>query len=477
MHLTRTAIKNETELVKQELARRSLLDFTLYTMPEYQVNWHHERMAEQLDKFSKGKLNKLMMFMPPQTGKTELGTRRLVSKLIGDNPDLKIAVLSYNSTTAQTFNREIKRILESSEYKALYPHIKLSNGRDGYINTSDEFEIVGYKGKVTTTGVGGSLTSKKVDIVIIDDLYKDPMSAWSPTVRATVQEWYYGVVLARLHNNSQQLVIFTRWHEEDLAGHILENQDDWHVIKFQGLKVGEPTEFDPRKDGEALWESMHSAERYLNIKRDNIIIFESLYQQEPTPKEGLLFPRDDLKRFKLEQLQSSPDAVISAVDIADEGDDSLSAPIAYVYDKDLYITDVLFTKDTVEITQPLLASKLDKHKVNQAQFESNAGGKMYAIAVRDLLTGRTNIKWKPTTTNKPTRILLKSGQVKSNVYFLVDEEQNKEYQQFFKELTGYAKSGKNAHDDAADSVTMLIEMIEDRQMPKARAGKLNYNYF
>lgn len=473
---TNNSVKNAIqEYAKQELARRSLIDFTRYTYgTKYEVNWHHKRYSQMLDKFVRGEIKNLMIFMPPQHGKSEMSSRRLPAYLLGLNPNAKIGLVSYNQTIASKFNRDVQRIINGYEYHKLFPNTTLQNKRGGeYVQKSDEFEIPNYQGSFVSVGVGGGLTSRTLDYLIIDDIYKDAQDAWSANQRQNVEDWYNTVARTRLHNNSQQLIVFTRWHEEDLAGHLLSLEPDkWQVVIFPAIKIGEPNEIDPRQDGESLWEQKHCLEELETIRKNNPIVFESLYQQNPTPKEGLLFNRDELKRFKREQLRSAPDGIISFCDVADEGTDSLSNLIGYVYGRDLYIVDVNFTQEPVEITQPLVASTLDRYAVQRAVFESNNGGKQYAQEVLRLRRGKTSITWERTTQNKHTKIIMESGNVKEFCHFLVDKEQNNEYKKYFYELTHYPRNGKVAHDDAPDSTVGLSMMTHNK--PVARAGQLRF---
>lgn len=452
------------EELKKRKARQNLLDFTEFTYPKYQANWHHIKYAEKLDEFAQGKIKKLMIFMPPQHGKSELSTRRLPAFMLGRNPELKIAEVAYNKVVASKFNRDVQRIIDSREYQEAF-NIHLGKGRDKYVRNADEFEIVNHTGSLVSVGVGGGLTSRTVDVLIMDDLYKDAMTAWSETVRASTLDWYDTVAKTRLHNDSQQLIVFTRWHEEDLAGTLLRRENDWEVVVYPAIKQGEPTEQDPRQDGEALWGEKHSLKTLEEIRKQNPIVFDSLYQQNPTPKEGLLIPASDTKRFSMAEIKDNPpDTVIMAADTADEGSDSLSTPIAYIYGDKVYIPDLIFTQDPVESTKPRVALLMDTHNVATAQFESNDIGKIYAQNVRDIKMGRTHVKWKRTTTNKHTRIIMASGDIKENFYFLKDEEQGEEYKKFFHEFTHYPKNGKVKHDDAIDSLAMIKEML-GRQIP------------
>lgn len=451
--------------IRIELAKKSLIEFTKYTFPNYKENWHHVSYAEKLDDFMAGRIKNLMVFMPPQHGKSELSTRRTPAKMLGDNPDYKIGVVAYNHTIAAKFNRDVQRIITDEAYMQIYPdtRLNLQNVRtmNTYLRNSDEFEIVDRQGSLVSVGVGGGLTSRKLDIAIMDDLYKDAADAWSQVKRESVQDWYDTVLRTRLHNDSQQLLVFTRWHEEDLGGHLLRREpENWEVVLYEAIKENQHAPGDFRQQGEALWPEQHKLETLEKLRKNNPIVFDSLYQQNPTPKEGLLFPTGDMKRFKLSQIaDTKPDGIVAVCDTADEGDDSLCFPIGYVYGDSVYIVDVLFTKEPIEITQPMVAAMMDRYGIDRSMFESNNGGKGYSQKVRELKQGRTHVEWKRTITNKHTRIIMKSGDVKDSFYFLCDEDMSDEYKKFYYELTHYPKNGKVKHDDAADGTTMLAEYI------------------
>ena len=151
------------------------------------------------------------------------------------------------------------------------------NGKDGYLKNKSEFEIPNYNGSVVSIGVGGALTSRQIDTLIIDDIYKDAKDAWSPIIRQNVWDWYTSTAETRLHNDSQVLIVFTRWHENDLAGKLLkEESEKWDVIKLPAIKDESKNIFDKRKNGEALWSERHSEEKLLNIKKKNPTVFVKL---------------------------------------------------------------------------------------------------------------------------------------------------------------------------------------------------------
>lgn len=255
-------------------SRSSLLRFTFATMPTFTPADFHRRYYQVLTDFAFGRIKKLMVWMPPQHGKSEGSTRRLPTFVVGLNPDCRVAVVSYNAPKARKFNREMQRIIDSPEYYSIFPNTTLNGSNVTTVSTSwlrnaDEFEIVDHRGSIKTVGVGGALTGEPVDMLIMDDIYKDAKTAWSPVVRESVADWYDTVAETRLHNDSQQLMVFTRWHEDDLAGTLLrqqglydaiDNPNGWVVCKYEAIKTGAPTDYDPRNEGEPLWEERHNLE-------------------------------------------------------------------------------------------------------------------------------------------------------------------------------------------------------------------------
>jgi len=274
-----------------EIARRELLQFTKQTMPTYKSNWHHVSYANKLDQFIRGDIKNLMIFMPPQHGKSELSTRRTPAKLLGDNPDLKIGIVAYNHTIAAKFSRDIQRVITGEGYNDIYPQTTLNNQNvrtmDTYLRNSDEFEVVDKKGSLVSVGVGGGLTSRKLDIAIMDDLYKDAADAWSQVKREGVQDWYDTVLRTRLHNDSQQLLVFTRWHEEDLAGYLLKTEPEkWEVVLYEAIKTDNVTEDDPRELGKALWPEQHSLETFKICKRTTLLCLIASTNKTQHQKKG-----------------------------------------------------------------------------------------------------------------------------------------------------------------------------------------------
>lgn len=466
--------------LKERLIRESrsdLLRFTLSTMPTFRPADFHRRYYHVLTDFADGKIRKLMVFMPPQHGKSEGSTRRLPAFLMGQNPDKKLAIVSYNAPKARKFNREIQRIIDSPEYHDIFPNTALNASNvttvaGSWLRNADECEIVGYRGGFKTVGVGGALTGEPVDILIMDDIYKDAKTAWSPIVRESVSDWYDTVAETRLHNDSQQLIVFTRWHEDDLAGTLLRQQgiydpetnpDGWVVVIYKAIKEGKPTEYDPRQEGEALWSERHNLNKLQSIRKRNPQVFDSLYQQDPQPRAGLMY-----ESGFVEYLIRPATKYVKRkcyVDTADTGADYLCAIIYDETDVGNYIVDVLYTTRPVEYTEPALAKMLTKHQVAECVVEANNGGRLFKNNVEKQCRLMGNAKTKFSafhqTENKDTRIYQHSAMVQ-NLTFMPQGWKNL-FPEFAKAICGYLKAGQNEHDDAPDALTGTIEKRANRK--------------
>jgi len=472
-------VKADSNEIRKEIARRHLLHFTKHTMEKFEPQEFHLIYYEVLDLFAKGKIKKLMITMPPQHGKSEGSTRRLPSFMLGHNPDLRIAITSYSSTFAKKFNREIQRIIDDEKFNELFPGTTLQESKyvaessSNYIRTSDEFEIVGHEGNLKTVGRGGSLTGNPVDILIMDDLYKDKSEGNSPVTRQSVWDWYTSTADTRLHNDSQQLIVFTRWHEEDLIGMLESNKSEevveitslkeiekidsssWVKINFEALKVSEPTEIDNRKKGQSLWEKKHSAKKLEGSKGLDSENFECLFQGNPESSAGKLY--GPFKTYdNLPPLREKK----NYTDTADKGEDFLFScdyglPLD-TEDTNIYIIDCLYTDKPMEYTEKWTASQLKRNAIGLAEIESNNGGRGFARAVQKLVPPNIVVQDFTQSGNKESRILTNKAAVNSRIIFPSGWETR--FPDLYKHLTGFKKVFKaNKQDGGPDVLTGIIE--------------------
>lgn len=467
------------EDVQQELSRRSLFEFSGYTFSKIQEdsNWFHETYYSIVERFYRGEIPRLIVSVPPQHGKSECSSRRGIAWSFGLNPDKRIALVSYNHSFASKFNRDVQRIIDSDEYAGVFPETKLNGKRvltsKSWLRNSEEFEIVGKKGGLKTIGVGGGLTGNTVDIAVMDDLYKDYQDATSPAVSNRVWEWYTTVLKTRLHNDSQELIVFTRWSENDLVGRLEEqgkvvtytgeesidelleriSRDTFIKINFEAIKVGKPNEIDPRQEGEALWSNKHSIEKLESTRKLDVTKFEALYQGNPKAKEGLLY--EDFKTYS----EIPQGTRFAYIDTADTGSDFLCCVVYVVVGSYCYVLDVTYDDRKNEITEPIVADSLNRYKVSTCYVESNNGGRAFSRNVerisREIGNGKTAFKNFTQTKNKQARILSNASNVMNHLFMPYDWETR--FKKFFKDVTGFLAKGRNPHDDAPDTLTGVYE--------------------
>ena len=280
-------------------ARFSMINFASYMQPTYLWNWHHHVLANALDDFKSGKIKRLMIFLPPQHGKSEFTSRLFPAFCLGHNPDEKIILGSYSASLAESMNRDVQKYMDTDEYKALFPGVSLpAKGSTGkYVRKAGRIDIDGRCGYFKTVGVGGSMTGTPADKLIIDDPHKDRESAKSPLISQKVYEWYLDVAKTRIHNDAGILLIQTRWDVDDLAGRLLRRMeqaleegdtdaDMWTVICFPAIKESDDNLEDKRAIGDALWPERHNLQRLRAIRSESLRTFQSLYQQNPMPVQA-----------------------------------------------------------------------------------------------------------------------------------------------------------------------------------------------
>ncbi len=449
----------------------SLEEFAQIISPTIEFEHFHTIYYKLLESFAMGEIKKLIITMPPQHGKSLGATTILPAYMLGLNPDLRIAIASYSASLASKFNRRVQRLLESKEYGEVFPNTTIKKGGKpaNYIRTSEEVEIINHEGSLLSVGREGSLTGNRVDCFILDDLYKDAMEANSPLIRENCLEWYTSVVKTRMHNDSSELIVFTRWHEEDLIGTLTQREkyapfyafeqlsetpdEEWVYLNFEALKSSEPTIIDPRIIGEALWPSRQSAELLKQKRALDPMRFECMYQGNPSSREGLLYG-DNFQEY--EHLPTPIMRRENYTDTADMGDDYLCSICYCVGDDNLiYVTDVVYTREPMEISEPLVANMLQGQNISRATIESNNGGRGFARAVQ-LLAPDVKIEWFHQSENKQARILSNSATVIHRIR--MPKGWKLLWPDLAAHLTTYRRTYRaNRWHDAADVITGIVE--------------------
>lgn len=279
------------ELYRRAFARRSILAFTLYTFPAYVISKHNILISQYIDRWVSGEIQNLMIFTPPRHGKTELVSRRLVAYLAGKCPGDAILPTSYAGDLAAKNSRHAKAIIESQEYKALFPEVEFSGSK----NTVEEWETT-QGTEFKCAGVGGGITGRGFRWGIIDDPVKDRKEAESKTVRDSIWDWWTSTFFSRINpDGGQILLIMTPWHKDDLAGRLIKQNREgagipWTILKLPAVaKKNDPF----RMPGEALWPTKFPLHRLQKIKETiGIYDWSALWMCDPVPPEGQKIRRD-----------------------------------------------------------------------------------------------------------------------------------------------------------------------------------------
>ena len=276
-----------TELARREYARDHFIAFVEYNKPDYVAAGVHHRIGAKLEEIERGDCKRLMVFISPSTGKSELVSRKFPAYVLGRQPTAGYISATYGSDLATKFGREVRNTVDSRLYRNLFPGVELSPDSQA----KDEWHTT-QGGSYTAVGVGGGLTGFHGNYLSIDDPVKDRAQAESVVFRDSVWDWYRSVLFTRRKDPLQSAIILccTRWHEDDLAGRLLEAEangtgDKWDKISVPALNPN-GTSFYPEKFP------------VTELARIRAVVGEydwaSLYDQRPRPAGGSFFTEASL---------------------------------------------------------------------------------------------------------------------------------------------------------------------------------------
>lgn len=309
-------IKAAQRLLKLRRAKDDLLDFTQIMMPSpedpddvtlsrYDIQKHHRVIAAALEAVERGEIQRLIITMPPRAGKSCLAAKHFIPWAHGRDPYRQFIFATYNDTFAEDTGRAVRDCMKSGIYGQVFPLCKPKAGSAaaGRIETEEG-------GISAFVGVGGSITGRGADFLVIDDPIKGPEDADSPAFRQKLWDWYSTVAVTRLMSVSACIVIImTRWHEDDLVGRLTDpanecyNEEEarkWKVLELPALALDN----DPlgRERGESIWPNKFTKEYYEGLRRNNPRAFSALYQGRPAPEDGDFFKKEFIVEYRREEL-------------------------------------------------------------------------------------------------------------------------------------------------------------------------------
>jgi len=262
-------------------------------------------LDENLVDVAEGRCRRLMWSMPPQEGKSERTSRRFPLWLLLQNPDLRIAIVSYEMGVARRWGRAIRNDI------AEHPELGLKVRDD--TAAAHEWQLDGYRGGVYSVGIGGALTGRPVDVLLIDDPLKGRKEADSPTYRQACKDFYTDTARTRLGPAAMQIIIQTRWHEDDLSGWLLAGESG-HEWRYINVPAQSEDDQDPlgRAPGEYLVSARgRTSTDWEATKRDvGSRTWAALYQGAPAPAEGTLFKRQHWRWYNAPKWERRPDGTM-----------------------------------------------------------------------------------------------------------------------------------------------------------------------
>lgn len=298
------------ELARREAARRNLLPFVMYFNEAYTPGWVHADICRRLEQFSRdvvaGKSPRLMLFMPPRSGKSEIASKTFPAWHLGHNPTHDIIGCSYSAALAIDFSRKVRGLVQDERYQNIFPT------RMDEASQSAERWNTAQGGGYVAAGVQGPITGRGAHCAIIDDVLRDREAAESEVTRQAIIDWYSSTLYTRLAPGGGVIVIMTRWHEADLGGWLLscmkeaeqelaetgewpEDADRWEVVKYPAIATHDE---EYRKAGEALHPERYDIKALNKIKRTLIPRdWEALYQQNPVSADGDYFKKEHFRLY------------------------------------------------------------------------------------------------------------------------------------------------------------------------------------
>lgn len=493
---------NPLELLRLEM----LTSFEKYTKAMFKAQYkrsfivaeHHKKIFQALQDVVDGKCKRLIINMPPRYGKTETAIKSFISWCFALNPKCRFLHLSYSDMLVKDNSDTIRGIMKEGLYKSLFPKSALESDKSSATRwktaAGGELYAVSTQGQVTGFGAGnvdvtedeltqmttagdalslddninnvlegiGARTNVFQGAILIDDPMK-PEDAESDIVRERINLRFENTIRNRTNSrNTPIIIIMQRLHEHDLCGYLQEIEpDEWTVLSLPAIQVGE--------DGteHALWPMKHTLDELHRMRDINPLVFDTQYMQDPTPKEGLMYA-DGFRTYSRDNLPTGHNAQNrwNYTDTADTGSDSLCSICFIDTPEFVYVTDVLFTDASMEITESQTAELLTRNNTVWSLVESNNGGRAFARNVKRILRAtlrnfRVAVSSFTQTQNKASRIYANSACCMNDILF--PEGWERKWPKFYAALAGYRKDNKKKqHDDAPDCLTGVYEMHSKR---------------
>jgi predicted phage terminase large subunit-like protein len=422
----------------------------------YVPTWHVEAIAYQLERVRRGEIRRLIINMPPRSLKSIAASVAFPAFVLGRDPSQRIICVSYSGDLAKKHSNDFRAVIESPWYRAAFPKTRIG----AFKNTENEIEFTA-RGFRMATSVGGTLTGRGGDIIVIDDPLK-PDDALSESKRSAANQWFSNTLLSRLDDKRTGaiVVVMQRVHIDDLTGFLLGQSDEWHVLSLPAIAPSDedvPLSADrtyPRKAGEALSPEREPLEVLEALKLQiGSDAFSAQYQQEPAPPGGAMVKRTWVKRYSELPPESQRLLVLQSWDTASKGgpdnDWSVCTTWMVCRKKRFFLLDVWRKRVDYPALKANVQSLAKKWNARRVLVEDTGAGTSLVQELRGKVSGIIAVK---PIGDKASRMAVASAKIEAGQVFL--PERATWLPDLEAELFVFPGS---RHDDQCDSISQALE--------------------
>jgi predicted phage terminase large subunit-like protein len=306
------ALMLKLELRQKELdtatkAKENFLDFVKAVWPEFISGYHHKKIAEKFQQLKDKKLKRLIVNMPPRHTKSEFASYLLPAWIMGHAPKTKIIQATHTGELAFRFGRKVRNLMDHEDYKRVFKDVELSADS----KAAGRWET-NKGGEYFATGVGGAITGRGADLLIIDDPHSE-QDALSETAFDNAYEWYTSGPRQRLQPGGIIVIVMTRWSTKDLTGRLIGAQkgikaDQWDLIEFPAIFPS---------SGNPIWPEYWKKDELLSVKASlNEQKWQAQWQQQPTSEEGSIIKREWWMKWESKTPPNNIQHIIQSYDTA-----------------------------------------------------------------------------------------------------------------------------------------------------------------
>jgi len=459
------------EILQRQDAQDRLLPFVQYTMPGYQPGRHHTLIANKLEEVIRGECTRLIIQAPPRHGKSQLATIHFPAWYLGKNPGKQVITACHNTDLARVFGRQVRNLIRTDLYKNIFD-VELAQDAKAanFWNTSSG-------GIYFSAGVGSGIAGRGAHLLVIDDPIRTRQDADSKSLRDQLWDWYRSDLYTRRMPDAAVVLIATRWHDDDLTGRLLHEQeqgtgDTWDVVDLPALAMEDDAL--GRAVGEPLWPEWYPLEILNQTKRVTMASggpreWSALYQQRPIVDEGAYFKKDWVRYYDYKDLMSRVDPlgkrkylhIYGASDYAvsgSGGDFTVHIVGGVDPNDDLYILDVWRQQADSDVWVESVLNLMRKWKpMNWAEEAGQIEKSVGPFLTKRMSEEKVYCRREPysSANDKPTRARsIQARMSMGKVFFPKDAPW---IDQFLYEVSRFPAG---THDDQVDALSLLGRILD-----------------